>query len=312
MFSSINPNTRGYWIAIVGTAVWSTTAIFIRYLNNAFGMPPMIVAFWRDFMVALALFLAYSIFNRNYFRIERIHIKFIIGYGFTLAIFNSLWTVSVKLNGAAIATVLIYSSAAFTALYEHWFFQTRLGVWKITAIFLSILGCFLVAEVYKPENWQLNPLGILLGLLSGIGFSAYSLQGKKAAGRKINSWTALLYSFASAVFFLLVFNLFPDPFSDIRVVDRFLWLGDSFLGWAVIILLAVGPSVGGYGLYTLSLRYLPASVANLIATLEPSMTVVLAYLVLGERFTLIQVIGSIFILAGVIILCLRERYRKRV
>jgi len=51
-----------------------------------------------------------------------------------------------------------------------------------------------------------------------------------------------------------------------------------------------------------SLTYLPASVANLIATLEPSMTAVLAYLFLRETFTTPQLIGSGLIIGGVIIL----------
>ncbi len=312
MTSSVNPFTRGYLIAVVGTAIWSTTAIFIRYLNDAFSMPPLIIAFWRDFFVALALFLTFTIANRSLFQLERAHFRFLIFYGFTLAIFNSLWTVSVKLNGAAIATVLVYSSAAFTALYERWFSQIRLGGWKITAILLSIWGCVLVSGAYDPANWQLNPLGILLGIFSGIGFTAYSLQGKHAAGLKIDSWTALLYSFAIAAIFLLVFNLISNPSADIFGVEHFLWLDDSLAGWAVLIFLAVGPSIGGYGLYTLSLRDLPASVANLIATLEPSMTALLAYLFLGERFTPPQIVGSVLIISGVFILRLRERYRKRV
>jgi drug/metabolite transporter (DMT)-like permease len=72
-------------------------------------------------------------------------------------------------------------------------------------------------------------------------------------------------------------------------------------------LLAIGPSIGGYGLYNVSLKYLSASVANLIATLEPSMTAVLAYLFLGEILTPAQIVGSILILVGVVILRLRER-----
>lgn len=74
------------------------------------------------------------------------------------------------------------------------------------------------------------------------------------------------------------------------------------MGWAVLVMLAVGPTLGGYGLYTVSLSYLPASVANLIATLEPVMTALLAYFLLGERFTVPQLMGSALIIAGVILL----------
>jgi len=308
--SSKEATTRGYLIALIGVAIWSTTAIFIRYLNNTFDMPPMVIAFWRDFFVALALAIIFVFVNRNLFVLGRNHLGFLLGYGVTLAIFNGLWTVSVKLNGAAIATVLVYSSAAFTALYERWFLKGRLGPWKMLAIVLSLLGCVLISGVYDPLAWHLNPFGIIVGLFSGGGFTAYSLMGKKSAGKGINSWTVLMYSFAVAALILLVFNLFPDPTLKLSTVDRLLWLSDSFWGWTVLILLAVGPSIGGYGLYNVSLSYLSASVANLIATLEPSMTALLAYILLGERFTPEQIVGSSLILVGVVILRLRERVGK--
>jgi drug/metabolite transporter (DMT)-like permease len=308
--SNDETTTRGYLIALLGVAIWSTTAIFIRYLNDAFDMPAMAIAFWRDFFVAIALVFFFLLINRNRFRFGHIHLRFIVGYGLTLAIFNSLWTVSVKMNGAAIATVLIYSSAAFTALYERWFLGGRLGWRKALAILLSLFGCVLVSGVYNPAAWKLNPWGILVGLLSGIGFTAYSLLGKKSASKGINSWTALMYSFVVASLFLLIFNLFPDPSSHNAPLTRLFWLGDSFWGWLVLVVLAIGPSIGGYGLYTYSLGYLSASVANLIATLEPSMTAFLAYILLGERFTPAQILGSILILAGVIILRLRERLSR--
>ncbi|HEX3046630.1 MAG TPA: DMT family transporter, partial [Bacillota bacterium] len=63
-----------------------------------------------------------------------------------------------------------------------------------------------------------------------------------------------------------------------------------------------GPTVLGFGLYNVSLSCLPASVANLIATTEPAFTAGIAYLLLGERFQGMQIIGSLMILSGVVFL----------
>ena len=72
-------------------------------------------------------------------------------------------------------------------------------------------------------------------------------------------------------------------------------------------MLAVGPTIGGYGLYTVSLTMLPAATANLIVTLEPAMTAVLAFLFLGERLAPLQLVGGGLILAGVVLLRASER-----
>ena len=90
------------------------------------------------------------------------------------------------------------------------------------------------------------------------------------------------------------------------------WLGDSLSGWLILILLALVPTIVGYGLYTNSLNYLPTNVANLIATLEPVQTTILAVILLGEAMGFAQVWGSVLILGSVVALRIWEvRARPR-
>ena len=300
-------STRGYLIAIVGTVIWSTTAIFIRYLNEAYNMPALVLALWRDLIVAAALILVFALLAPRLLRVERRHLPFLIAYGLLLSLFNSLWSVSVALNGAAVSTVLAYSSSAFTAVLAWRLFQERLDGLKITAVSLSLAGCVLVSGAYDAQAWGANSMGIFTGLLSGLAFAGYSLMGKSASERGIPAWSALLYTFALATPFLLVYNLLPLNLPQTLAAPNLFWLGQAWAGWAVLALLAVGPTIGGYGLYMVSLGYLPASVANLIATMEPAITAFWAYLLLGEVLTGPQLLGSSLIIAGVAVLRWRER-----
>jgi drug/metabolite transporter (DMT)-like permease len=305
---SLSALSKGYAIAIVGTIIWSSTAVFIRYLTETYQMPPLVLAFWRDFFVAVILVTIFSAANRSLLRLERRHVRFIILNGLILSLFNSAWTFSVALNGAAVSTVLAYSSAAFTALIGWKWLNEELGPAKILAVGLSMIGCAFVSGAYQPANWQVNPIGIAAGLISGVGFAAYTLMSKTATQRGINSWTALLYTFGTGAMFLLIFNLLPLPPSGTPGILQLNWLGSTWMGWAVLVGLAFWPTIGGYGLYTYSLSYLPASVGNLIATLEPSFTALQSYVLLAERFTTPQVVGSLLIIAGVIILRIYEFY----
>ena len=286
--------------------MWSTTAIFIRYLTENYQLPAMVLAVWRDGFVALALGLVFLLFRRSLFLVDKKHIRFIIIYGFVLAIFNSLWTLSVALNGAAVSTVLAYSSAAYTAILGWRLFGESLSRTKLIAVSMGLLGCVFVSGAYNASAWQVNPFGIITGILSGMLFAGYSLMGKASANRGISSWSALFYTFSIATGFLLVYNLVAGLSPALRPTTNLFWLGGAFAGWAVLFTLAVIPSIGGYGFYTLSLTYLPVSIANLIALLEPGLTATLAYFILGEVFTLPQLIGSILVIAGVVILRLRE------
>ncbi len=308
--------TKGYLIAFVGTVIWAATAVFIRYLTETFHMPPLVVAFWRDLLTAITLASVCAVVAPKLLRVERRHFKFLFVYGVILSIFNSLWTVAVALNGAAVATVLAYSSPAFTAIASWKLFGERMSRLKIVAVGLSIVGSVFVSGAYDLAAWQVNPFGIVTGLLAGVAFAAYSLMGKSASERSLNSWTTLLYIFAIAAGLLLVYNLiggglqtlFAEPPGVLRIASlNLLWLGDSLAGWGAMLALVLFPTIGGYGLYTLSLSYLPATVANLIATLEPSVTAAQSYLFLGERFTSPQVIGSGLIILGVILLRVGDR-----
>ena len=300
--------TRGYAIALVSAAILSTTAILIRHLTQTYSLPALVLAFWRDGLVALTVLLALGLLRPSLLRIERQHLLYLVGYGLVLASFNALWTHSVALNGAAVSTVLVYSSAGFTALLGWWLLQERLDGAKLLAVVLSMGGCALVSGALDASVWRANLAGILTGILSGLGYAVYSLMGRSASQRGLNPWTTLLYTFGFAAVFLLFLNLLPGgrlPGAAAYPADLF-WLGDALAGWGLLFLLAAGPTVAGFGLYNVSLGYLPSSVANLILTLEPVFTTVLAYLLFDERLSGLQLGGSLMILSGVVVLRMHE------
>ena len=292
--------SKGYIICVFATLAWSTTGVLIRYLTNQ-GLSPLVLAYWRDLFVAVGLAIGLALLNPVLLRPARGQGRFLLLYGLVVAVFNTTWTFSVRYNGAAVATVLAYSSPALTTLLSWRIYGERLGALKLGAIALSLAGCILVSGAHDPAAWGLNPLGILLGLLSGLMFAVYSLMGTETARRGLNSWNTLLYAFGFAAVFLLVVNLFASPASDL------LWLDASWTGWAVLFLLGVGPTIGGFGLYTYSLAFLPAGVANLIASMEPALTAAIAYVFLGEQMTAVQWLGCAMILISILSLRWRER-----
>lgn len=300
---------KGTLIALTATFIWSTTAIFIRYLTVRYDVPPFILAFWRDMLLAVSMGVFFALFSRRLFKLPSGHIGFIILYGLILAILNATWTVSIRYNGAAVSTVMAYSSTAFTAIFGRIFFKERLDWVKITAVIASIVGCIFVSGALDPQMWRMNPVGIVTGILSGVSFGVYSLMGKSSAQRGINSWTALFYTFSIAAFFLLLLTQTPLSVTDSGIKPSLFWLGNAWMGWFLLLILAIGPTLGGYGLYTYSMNFLPASVSNLIATLEPSLTALQSYILLHERFSGVQVFGSLLIIASVIFIQVMENRR---
>lgn len=280
---------RGLALAIIATAVWSTTGIFISYLLEHFPLQPLTLAFWRDAIVAVCMLLIMRVAQPSALHITRRDLPFFLVYGFIgLAVFNGLWALSVNFNGAAVATVLAYSSPAFTVLLARPILNERFTPRKIIAVVVSLVGCVLVAKAYSLEAWNLNLWGILAGLGTGLAFSFYNLAGRWSAKRFPNAWTITTYGFVFAALGLL---LTQRP-------DTILSLGTAWEGWFILLLLAV-PTILGYGLYAASLRYLQASVAGLIASLEPVLTAVMAIFILGESLLPLQWLGAALILIAV-------------
>lgn len=299
--------TKGYYIALLCSVILSTTGVFIRYLTEHYNMPPLVIAFWRDAFTAIVVLAALLLIRPTLIRVRRADLLYLAAFGLVLALFNILWTVSVWYNGASVATALVYSSAAFTVLLGCLFLKERFYLAKLLAVILCLSGCFLVSGAIGGSPWNSGAAGITVGILSGLSYAGYSLMGRLASQRTINPWSTLFYTFlfASAILLLIILLRSCLPGANAAAAELF-WLGDALSGWGVLFLLAAGPTVLGFGLYNVSLVHLPSGIVNLIATSEPAFTIIIAFFILGEKMTFVQLSGCALILCGVAFLKIYE------
>jgi DME family drug/metabolite transporter len=280
--------SKGLAVALAGTVAWSTTAIIIRTILSKTAVAPLALAAWRDVVVTLALGLGLSLVQPRGLRIRGADLPFLVLHGgVVLAAMNGLWTVSVALNGAALATVLVYVAPAINVLIGWVFLREGISGWKIVAVALGICGVALIAGVTRGRATG-SVEGVLVGVGSGAAFALFGLTGKIASRRLASTWTGTFYGFAFAAAALLLAQGLTRsagyPFQPGMVAG---------LG-----LLAL-PTLLGYGLFSASLRYLSPTVASLVASLEPALTAVWAVALLGERMLLDQWVGGGLILVGV-------------
>lgn len=161
----VNNANKGFVNALASAVVLSFTGIIIKLVSEDYHLPAIILAFWRDFFVVLCAFPFLFFLKPGLLRVQKSNKGFLIIFGFALACFNIAWTMAVTLSGASIATVLVYSSAGFTALLGHFLLKESLGLKKMASVTLCLAGCVLVSGATKIEAWQQNTLGI---------FSAFS------------------------------------------------------------------------------------------------------------------------------------------
>jgi drug/metabolite transporter (DMT)-like permease len=245
---------RGYVIVLSGTVIWALTGIIIKVLLTRYGMDTLTIAFWRVLIVTGFLLITLLIVNPNYLRISPRDLIAFIFYGcLGIGVHQIVWISSVQYNGAAVATVIIYTGPAIVAILAARFLRERMTRGKLVALTLTIVGCALVARVYDLEQVQLNGIGVAVGIGSAFTFATYSLMGRFVT-RNYSSVDLLFYAFLWFCFSHTRHASLRNPLLASLPVD----------GWATLAFLALVPTLGGFAAYTIGLSiFQPASQAFL-------------------------------------------------
>ncbi len=298
---------RGIILTGLATFAWSTTSIFIDRLFTEYHLTALQISLGRSFLVTLALALFLMVRDRSQLSISRREVPFYMVFGLIgIGFFNLVWNVSVEINRAAVATALIFCSPVFVAIGARFLFKDKLKPVQLAAIGLNLIGCGLVAGITDPVTLLKSPAGLLVGLGSGLCFAASTLFGKVATdARRRSSGTILFFTFFFATLGLLVWGLLSEgPGQLIPALDG--------TGWALLIGLSVGPTLGGYTFFTAGLRYLPAPLVSLLTTLEPPITAVLAFFILNQVMNGLQWLGTGLIVGGVMLMQIATVRRRKV
>lgn len=283
----------GYFLVILATAGWGTSGLFLTFIVRMVPISALALAFWRDLTTFLCLFIGLAILKPAMLRVQRRDLPWLIGLGvFSIGTFHVLWNLSVWTNGVAVATVLQEAAPAFVTLMAWLIWRETIDPMKIAAIIITFIGCVLVARVDQLGQASVTWVGALIGLGSAVTYGSFSLFGKKVAG-SYSAWTILTYGFGFGMVILFPLQfLAPGP-----------WPLMTSARWWFIALIAL-PTIVSFSIYTLGLRYLPASIAAIVAISEVVFGAVYAYIFLDERLEWLQIVGAMLVIAGVVSLYL--------
>jgi drug/metabolite transporter (DMT)-like permease len=135
-----------------------------------------------------------------------------------------------------------------------------------------------------------HPLaGIGYGIGTSLAYAAFLLIFRHSSGGS-HVAAPLAEATAGAALGSLVLGL---VFGELQ-----LRIGWPAFGW--LLLLSLTSQTIGWLLITSSLPRLPAAISSLTLLLQPAASILLAYIVLGEQPTLIQVAGAVVVCVGVL------------
>jgi drug/metabolite transporter, DME family len=198
----------------------------------------------------------------------------------------------------AIGTVVaIGSGPAVAGLLGALVNGERLTARWAGATCLAAIGVALLVAAGGGEA-DANLGGILLAVLAGTGYGAYTVLAKRLLDRGAEPIGVMAAGFGSA---------------GVLLVPVLFLAGPSFLanpgGIAMVLYLGAIPTALAYVLFARGLRHLSSGETTTLVLAEPLTAVLLGILVLGEQPAPIAIAGACCILAGLAVLALPGRRR---
>lgn len=306
----MQPSARlGYLLCVLASVAWAGTAPGLSYLLETQSAAPLALAFWRDAFIAVACLLGIAAVTLGRGRaLPRVSAADLRGFAITgalsIGVYHALFVTSIALNGAALAVVLIYLYPAFVSLGARLIFKEPIGSAQVVALVLAMVGCGLLVRIYDPAVLRLSWLGMLVGVTSAIAHAGYVLFNQRAVSTH-SPWLSLALTMSAGSLVLLLLNLLAGGPSHLLAV------GTGSMSWLVLLGLALGPTLLGYGMFTISLRHIPGRIASLLMVLEAPLATLMAVLLLGEQIAPAQWLGIALVLLAAVLPGLPLRLTRR-
>jgi drug/metabolite transporter (DMT)-like permease len=198
---------------------------------------------------------------------------------------------------ASLVALLIYTFPAIVGVAAIALGRERADPRRLTALGLASGGLVLVLASARAGG--VDPLGAALALGAAVVYSAYILVSDGVTRRiRPRVLSALVCSGAAVT--LTVGSTLLGEFRPGEL---------TVAGWGWLAGIAVVSTVGAVSLFFAGLERVGPTTASVLSTIEPVVTVLLAFIVFGEVLSVVQLFGGALVLGGVLVL--NERTIRR-
>ena len=278
----------------------STASIFIRFAQAE--APSLVIAAWR--LVFASLLLAIPALSKHRTELQKLtRTELLLGLasGIFLAFHFATWITSLEYTSVTNSVVLVSTSPIWVAIFAPFFLKEKITKTIITGIILTLIG----GTIIGFSDGCLWDNGIRCASLSGSGLGegtfgnflalvgAWTVAGYLMIGRRLRAkmslvpYIFLVYGMAAIVLLVMVLISGQNLFGYSPII--YLWL----------LLMAIFPQLIGHSTYNWALRYLPVALVSVTTLGEPIGSSILAFVILKETPSLLQIIGGVLILAGI-------------
>jgi drug/metabolite transporter (DMT)-like permease len=151
------------------------------------------------------------------------------------------------------------------------------------AALVALIGVGLVSRVWDAGS--LDGSGLVAGAIAAVTFAGY-LLGSGYLGRRLPTLSVAAYGFGfSALCLLVVFPVMVPPANPGLLIE---------LGWLVVL-----GTIVPFLLEVNALKLTDTGTVGVVATLEPVIAAIVAWIWLGQRLTALQMLGGLLVVAAI-------------
>jgi drug/metabolite transporter (DMT)-like permease len=279
---------RGYALAATGATMWALNGTMAReLLDDGVGATRLAQLRSAGSWLILALFLGLA--RRDLLRVDRSELPSLALLGVVgLAGVHATYFLAIDRLQIGVAVTIQYLAPLLLLLWLRLAHGRRLAPSLWGAVGLSVLGCFLVVRAYDVGS--LDAVGVAAAFGAALTFATY-MVGSERAGHRHQAVTTLFWTFGFAsLFWAVVTPWWSFPFGDLDS------LGNALLAAGVIVIGTLLPFI----CMVAAVRHIPAPRAAIVATLEPVLAAVFAWVILGEELAPVQLVGGAAVLGAVV------------
>ena len=287
-------SAMGSALIIAAGALWGPMGIFVRSLG-AYGFDSIQISALRLCAAALCFLLLLLARRGRGFRLQLRDLPLFLGLG-SVGLMTCCYFAAIRMMTMSEAAILLYTSPIWVVLMSALFFHEKVTQRKLLALILAFGGCTLVSGLGGGE---LNPLGVLVGVGSGVAYGLYSILGSVAL-RRYPPETVSAYTFFIAAIAVLLISRPAELVRKMAAADG--------LEGLILLTLATGAVTAfvPFLIYTIGLNRVQASHAAILATVEPLVATVLGILVYHEQLRTATLLGIACILGAILALNARK------
>ncbi|MDZ4707773.1 MAG: DMT family transporter [Saprospiraceae bacterium] len=290
-------STRGYLFILSGSILFSTKAVLVKLAFNHTTVDPVSLLALR-MLFSLPFFLLTGWWARRSLTslpLTRRQWWYVIGLGLLGYYLSSLLDfIGLKYISAGLERLILFLFPTFTVLINALFFKERFTSRQMLAIALSYLGILIAytdemsVDMDKPGFF----LGSALILICSITYAGYIV----GTGRLLKQIPVMRYTslaMLSATAGVLIHFYIAGNFSVLH-------LNQTTIGFG--LMLAIMATVIPNFLVAAGIKSIGSNNAAIVSAIGPVSTIILAYFFLGESMNRYQIIGTCFVIAGVIMI----------